>query len=101
MIGPIRGNMQLNHIADRRLLRLAALAVLGAALSLAGCGRKGPLDPPPSSMVSPAPDQPSLGQNDDPNSPGYRRAPQQEVATQPTAPVPPDKRTFFLDPLIK
>jgi predicted small lipoprotein YifL len=37
---------------SRRLLpRLAVFAALVAALALAGCGRKGPLDPPPASLT--------------------------------------------------
>ncbi|WP_029351868.1 lipoprotein [Bosea sp. 117] len=40
----------------RRPLRFIALPlVLGAALALSGCGVKGPLEPPPSSM-QPGPD---------------------------------------------
>jgi hypothetical protein len=31
-------------------LRLAAVAAFAAALVLSGCGRKGPLDPPPGGM---------------------------------------------------
>jgi predicted small lipoprotein YifL len=42
----------------RRLLRLA---VIGAfALALAGCGRKGPLDPPPSAAAPNPPSQSGL-----------------------------------------
>ena len=33
------------------LLRLAAIGVLVAALGLASCGRKGPLDPPPGASL--------------------------------------------------
>jgi predicted small lipoprotein YifL len=33
---------------DRHIFRLALIGALAAALSLAACGRKGPLDPPPS-----------------------------------------------------
>ena len=86
---------------DRTLLRLAACAALGGALALGGCGRKGALDPPPSATVGPVVDQPSLGDNDDPNMTGFRRAPSSTVTAQPTGPLPPDKRTFILDPLIK
>jgi predicted small lipoprotein YifL len=86
---------------DRTLLRLAAFAALAAALALGGCGRKGGLDPPPSAMAAPVPDQPSLGDNADPNMTGFRRAPSSTVTAQPTGPLPPDKRTFILDPLIK
>ena len=86
---------------DRLWLRAGALLALAAALALAGCGRKGPLDPPPSAMVAPPPQtEPSLGENYDPNAPGFRRAPQ--TAAAPNAPpAPPDKRTFVLDPLIR
>jgi predicted small lipoprotein YifL len=38
--------------APHRLLpRLAIFAALAAAFALAGCGRKGPLDPPPASLT--------------------------------------------------
>jgi predicted small lipoprotein YifL len=82
---------------------LAALAALVSALALAGCGRKGALEPPPSAsaVAPPAPDQRSLGELNDPNTPGYRRAPQQNVVTAaPNAP-PPQPHSFFLDFLIK
>jgi predicted small lipoprotein YifL len=101
MYGAHRGSGFLIRFGDRSVLRLAAIAALGAALALGGCGRKGPLDPPPSAAISPAPDQPSLGDNNDPNVTGYRRAPSATAAAPPTQPPPPDKRTFILDPLIK
>jgi predicted small lipoprotein YifL len=96
----------LTRIGDRRLLRLAALAALASALALAGCGRKGSLDPPPSAsaVAPPAPDERSLGELNDPNTPGYRRAPQQNVvaaAPSATNAPPPAQRSFFLDFLIK
>ncbi len=88
---------------ERRLLRLAALAALGAALALAGCGRKGPLDPPPSAAISPPPEnEPSLGQSYDPTAPGFLRAPRAAAVAPPAgAPAQPEKRSFFLDFLIK
>jgi len=98
----------LTRIADRRLLRLGArLAVLAALVSaLAGCGRKGMLDPPPSAsaVAPPAPDEHSLGEINDPNTPGFRRTPQQNVvaaAPSTTPAAPPQQRSFFLDFLIK
>ena len=106
-MGCTRGRVVLTRIADRRLLRLAALAALVSALALAGCGRKGALDPPPSAAVTqpPSPDEnSSLGQLNDPNTPGFRRAPQQPVAAAaPSTPTasPPAQRSFFLDFLIK
>jgi len=86
---------------ERSALRLAAFAALAAALALGGCGRKGALDPPPSAAIAPAPDVPSLGDANDPNLGGFRRAPSNTVTAQPSGPLPPDKRTFILDPLIK
>jgi predicted small lipoprotein YifL len=86
---------------NRTALRLAAFAALAAALALGGCGRKGPLDPPPSAAIAPAPDTPSLGDANDPNMTGYRRPPPGTVTAQPGGPLPRDNRTFILDPLIK
>ncbi len=37
---------------DRPFLRLALTAALAASLGLAACGRKGPLDPPPSASLA-------------------------------------------------
>ncbi len=87
---------------NRAALRLAAFTALAAALALGGCGRKGPLDPPPSAAIAPAPEGPALGEANDPAlTGGYRRAPSATVTAQPTGPLPPDKRSFILDPLIK
>ena len=36
-----------------RIFWLAAVGALSAALLLSGCGRKGPLDPPPASVQQP------------------------------------------------
>ena len=41
----------------RLIARCAALAAVAAALALTGCGRKGPLDPPPSAYGEPVPQQ--------------------------------------------
>ena len=35
-----------------RFLRLALIGALAASFALAACGRKGPLDPPPSASVA-------------------------------------------------
>jgi predicted small lipoprotein YifL len=101
MNGRTGGVAFLIRFCDRSALRLAAFVALAAALALGGCGRKGPLDPPPSAAIAPALDQPSLGDNPDPNMTGYRRAPSSTVMAQPTVPSPSDRRTFILDPLIK
>ena len=38
--------------SDLRLVRIAAIGALVAALALAGCGRKGGLDPPPGATAA-------------------------------------------------
>jgi predicted small lipoprotein YifL len=82
-------------------MRLAAVAALGLAFALAGCGRKAGLDPPPSASVAAAPsDQPSLGEVNDPNMTGFNRPPPRTAAPA-APPVVPDKRNFLLDFLIK
>lgn len=44
----IFGVHSLSSFRDRPLLRLALIGVLALSLGLSACGRKGPLDPPPS-----------------------------------------------------
>jgi predicted small lipoprotein YifL len=39
------------EFSDQRWARLAAVGALVAALGLSACGRKGPLDPPPSASA--------------------------------------------------
>jgi predicted small lipoprotein YifL len=41
-----------SQCCDRPIVRLALLAALAAALGLTGCGRKGPLDPPPAASLA-------------------------------------------------
>jgi predicted small lipoprotein YifL len=42
----------LSSSSDLRLARIAAIGALVAALGLAGCGRKGGLDPPPGATAA-------------------------------------------------
>jgi predicted small lipoprotein YifL len=42
----------LSRFHDRRCVRLALIGLAAAALGLGACGRKGPLDPPPSASVA-------------------------------------------------
>ena len=56
----------MTSLSDLRLARIAAICALVAALGLAGCGRKGGLDPPPGATAAdtspPRPDlYPALG----------------------------------------
>jgi predicted small lipoprotein YifL len=65
---------------DRIYLRLALVGALVAALGLAACGRKGPLDPPPGASL--APQQAPIGgqntQNAGVNAEGRAQAPSGE-----------------------
>jgi predicted small lipoprotein YifL len=42
----------LSRFFDRPFFRLALIGALAASLGLAACGRKGPLDPPPSASLA-------------------------------------------------
>jgi predicted small lipoprotein YifL len=42
----------LTSLSDLRLARIGAIGALIAALALAGCGRKGGLDPPPGATAA-------------------------------------------------
>jgi len=74
---------------DRSSAKVAIIAALVAAFGLAGCGRKGGLDPPPAAAVgdpalAPLPDgRPALGPDG-----------------RPIAPPPTGKQRSFLDWLI-
>jgi predicted small lipoprotein YifL len=48
----IFGVLYLSFICHRPFLRLALIGALAAALGVAGCGRKGPLDPPPGASLA-------------------------------------------------
>jgi predicted small lipoprotein YifL len=71
----------LSSLSDLRLARIAVIGALAAALGLAGCGRKGGLDPPPTASTAdangvsqPAP-PPEVGPGGEPTVPpsGPRR----------------------------
>ncbi|TMJ76447.1 MAG: hypothetical protein E6G80_00380 [Alphaproteobacteria bacterium] len=56
-----RGVAELTSLSDLRLARIAAIGALIAALGLAGCGRKGGLDPPPGATAADtSPSRPDL-----------------------------------------
>jgi len=53
--------LELRSLFDLRLVRIAAIGTLVAALGLAGCGRKGGLDPPPGATAAEtSPSRPDL-----------------------------------------
>jgi predicted small lipoprotein YifL len=99
-------------LASNRLsLGSALVLALVLPLALAACGRKGPLDPPPSAELPPAPAAapassvaPGPRTYVDPLTPigtAQQQAPP-VVATQALpAPTQPANKTFILDPLIR
>jgi predicted small lipoprotein YifL len=53
--------LELRSFFDLRLVRIAVIGALVAALGLAGCGRKGGLDPPPGATAAEtSPSRPDL-----------------------------------------
>jgi predicted small lipoprotein YifL len=89
----------------RGITRALAIALL-LPLALAACGRKGALDPPPSSELPPAPPPnaaPAQRSYLDPLTPiGTAQQAQPVVASQALpAPSQPQTKTFILDPLIR
>ena len=69
---------------------LGMVAVVGAlALALAGCGRKGALDPPPAAAIS----QPGPGQQPQPDT-------HFDEEGRPVAPPATERKSFFLDWLL-
>jgi predicted small lipoprotein YifL len=48
----IQGAQFLSQFRDATFMRLALIGAFVAAFALAGCGRKGPLDPPPSASLA-------------------------------------------------
>jgi predicted small lipoprotein YifL len=85
-----------NRLSVARVLAVALLL----PLALVACGRKGPLDPPPSAAIPPQPATAAPARYIDPTSPtgGAQAAPMQ---TTQVAPAPPQKKSFLLDPLIQ
>jgi len=78
------------------LTRIALVGALAGALALGACGRKGPLELPPSSNSLVTPEQqsqgPALGQEE---SAGFEDPRKQDM------PAPrASKKTFILDPLL-
>ena len=94
-------------MACNRLGFASALVVaLVLPLALTACGRKGPLDPPPSAELPPAPASslaPGQRTYVDPLTPiGTAQQQAPVVATQALpAPTQPANKTFILDPLIR
>ena len=78
--------------SDRTLLRIAAIGALVAALGLAGCGRKGGLDPPPGASLTEPGDVPQS----QPNAGAVALGPD----GKPVAPAPAPRRWTPIDWLL-
>ena len=89
----------MNRFCDRPFLRLALIGVAVASLTLAGCGRKGPLDPPPGASLAsePQPDAAPSGASGPLVAPIGQ--PRDNTGNQPRATAGPNKR-IFLDNLL-
>jgi predicted small lipoprotein YifL len=106
MVVAVKGALE--RVLEHRRLKfprreLAAATAIIAALGLSGCGRSGPLEPPPGPAVPPAPSA-QLTQPDGSPVPG---SPQDTAARtgfdqygNPVA-TPGQKRPFILDPLLQ
>ena len=87
---------------NRRIVRLAIIGTMAAALGLAGCGRKGALDPPPSASIAEPAEAapPAAGPGANMNPMAAPAKPMAPVAFgshgEPIAPKGP-KRPLFLD----
>ena len=94
-------------MADNRSVICALAVALIVPLALAGCGRKGPLDLPPSAAMPPPPTQqyqpaPSTTGLIDPLTPtGQAQQAPPPVQTTQVAPAQPQRKGFLLDPLIQ
>jgi predicted small lipoprotein YifL len=89
----------LNRSSDRPFIRLALIGAAVMALGLSGCGRKGPLDPPPGASLTnePPPAVAPVGAADPLVAPTTER--EDVRAGRPQAPAGPNKR-IFLDNLL-
>ncbi len=84
----------MSHFPDRLFFRLALIGALAASLGLAACGRKGPLDPPPSAV--------STTGKQEPGNTALMRSPFEKPGDNAPASAGnqvPDK-PFILDPLL-
>ena len=81
----------MSQLTDRPIFRLALIGALAAAFGLAGCGRKGPLDPPPSAVSA-------TGQQAPANTSLIGTPNAKAAATKPAAKA--SNKSFVLDPLL-
>ena len=77
-------------------------AAMLAPLALGACGRKGPLDPPPTGLTTPPAytSRPSLGEESEGFAPPALGMRPRAQAAPPPAPPPEPPKSFFLDFLL-
>lgn len=87
--------------SGKRLVRLAAVGAIVAALGLSACGRKGPLDPPPGAAIPKerqAADQAPIAV---PGAMQPKEAKRKRSTREPAAAAKSgEQRSFFLDWLL-
>jgi predicted small lipoprotein YifL len=88
----------LSLFRDRPLTRLALIGAAIAALTLAGCGRKGPLDPPPGASLANDP-QAAAAAPAGASNPLVAPIGQTQETTAPRA-TPTSNKRIFLDNLL-
>jgi predicted small lipoprotein YifL len=86
----------LSRFRHRRFVRLALIGALAATLGLGACGRKGPLDPPPSASL--AGEQQQANPIASPLVTPIGGQPQTGKTSQPVVQAP--KQHIFLDGLL-
>jgi predicted small lipoprotein YifL len=77
-----------SHSAKRAV---ALSLVFGLALLAAGCGRRGPLEPPASAIATPAPT---------PSPSASASLPEEGMGRPKNPPITPPKTPFALDPIL-
>jgi predicted small lipoprotein YifL len=81
---------------------IAVIGALAAALALTGCGRKGPLDPPPGSASSPPAKPANTGFGLTPQAPETPATPPSfDAQGKPVAPANAPKKHLPMDWLIE
>ena len=86
----------MNRISNPLSSRWAVVLLAAAALALAGCGRKGPLDLPPSASA----DAVAAAQANADHEPAPRPSLFDPSPDAPTTAPKGNKRPFVLDPLL-
>jgi predicted small lipoprotein YifL len=93
------GDVAVNRTSSLVSSKWALVALAAVTLALAGCGRKGPLDPPPTASAQSAVEQGDTDEERLAASKGSVFNPSYGANDLPKTPKG-SKRTFVLDPLL-